>query len=494
MAASQPMKRLIVCCDGTWLNSSNGVATDFLNPVKAISNELTGKISLQTPSNVTRIGRCIKQLGTAPTTGSQPVQQITYYQAGIGSQDLEDKIIGGATGYGLAEHIREAYQFIAANFNVLAQDEIFLIGFSRGAFTARSIAAFINDVGLLTMTGMLHFYPIFADWENQQKKGWKPPFDNDPFPGPRPNLFDEKKKYVDKLVSLGMTTPNVSIKAVAVWDTVGSLGFPRLGIFNPNNQESLDYAFVDTTVPPMVEHAIHAVSLDEDRKVFSPTIWELPNPQPGQTLNQVWFAGAHADVGGSYDDTRAADITLAWMVSQLEKYISFDRDLLKKQFYKPQGTEPEVPWSCGTIHDELNAFYKLGGAITRTPDEYVRYDHYTGEPRVPKEPLSHTFEKVHSSVRVRWGLKGKNASGGDYSSKALKSWTLQGTAAAMTDNAQVSLKQIQEGQQQIQWRKPAPGGGDFVMPEDVMSDLEFDLMRSITPSLEAKFLSIALGT
>lgn len=130
--------------------------------------------------------------------------------------------------------------------------------------------------------------------------------------------------------------------------TAGSLGIPRLGLFNKMNHESIDYAFVDTSVPPAVDHAIHAVSLDEDRKPFMPTIWELPNPRKGQTLTQVWFAGAHSDVGGSYDDTRAADVTLAWMVNQLELLgISFDHDVLKRQLYKPQGEEPEIPWSCG---------------------------------------------------------------------------------------------------------------------------------------------------
>jgi hypothetical protein len=107
-------------------------------------------------------------------------------------------------------------------------DEIYLIGFSRGAFTARSIAAFINDVGLLTKVGMMHFYTIFVDWENQQKKGWKVPFPGDPFEGhgkPEYNLNDRegKKRYVAKLVEKGMTVPGVKVKACAVWDTVGKL-------------------------------------------------------------------------------------------------------------------------------------------------------------------------------------------------------------------------------------------------------------------------------
>lgn len=74
-------------------------------------------------------------------------------------------LVGGATGIGISENIREAYAFIASNYQ--AGDEIFLLGFSRGAYTARSIASFITSIGLLSRVGMLDFYPIFEDWENQ---------------------------------------------------------------------------------------------------------------------------------------------------------------------------------------------------------------------------------------------------------------------------------------------------------------------------------------
>ncbi|OCL12985.1 hypothetical protein AOQ84DRAFT_352232 [Glonium stellatum] len=493
MATSQPTKRLIVCCDGTWLDSNTGLDIS-LNPLQQLSRELTGKITLQTPSNVTRICRAVNRLDTR---GNSNVQQITYYQCGIGSQNTEDRIVGGATGYGLAEHIREAYQFIAANYNPAAHDEIYLIGFSRGAFTARSIASFINDIGLLTPTGMMHFYTIFTDWENQQKVGYKPPIANDPFPGPRPNIFSDGPKYVEKLVNAKMTTPHVKIKAVAVWETVGSLGLPRLGVFNSMNHESIDYAFVDTSVPPMVEHAIHAIALDEDRKPFMPTIWELPDPKPGQTLTQVWFAGAHADVGGSYDDTRAADITLIWMISQLQEYISFNEAVLGQELFSPQGNEPPIPWSCGPIHNELKGIFGEhgGGQLVRSPHEYVRYDHYTGLPYEPKQPLQKTYEKVHSSVRLRWALKGKTPSGGEYKSNALNGWQVSGTAPQpLQDGAKVSVEQIWEGQKNIQWRKPAPGGGYTVMQEDLMGELEWKLLASFAPSLEAKFLSAAPST
>lgn len=103
--------------------------------------------------------------------------QITYYQAGVGSSyDFWDIYIGGATGTGLDEHIREAYAFIVQNY--VEGDEIILLGFSRGAYTARSIAGLINTVGLLTRSGMAHFYRIFKDYENMNIEKY-----NNPVPG-----------------------------------------------------------------------------------------------------------------------------------------------------------------------------------------------------------------------------------------------------------------------------------------------------------------------
>jgi hypothetical protein len=142
---------LITWYSGTWLNSDNGY------------DEKTR--TLIDPSNVTRFARALK-----PDTevGGVTIPQITYYQAGVGAtSSFFEHINGGATGFGLDEHIREAYAFIAQNWR--PGDEIFLIGFSRGAFTARSIAGLISTVGILTKSGMNHFYQIFIDYEKMNQ-------------------------------------------------------------------------------------------------------------------------------------------------------------------------------------------------------------------------------------------------------------------------------------------------------------------------------------
>jgi Uncharacterized alpha/beta hydrolase domain (DUF2235) len=152
---------------GTWQNSDNGY------------DEKTH--ALTAPTNVTRFARA---LHSEDRRNGGCIPQIVYYQAGVGTGNgFWEQYGGGATGEGLDEHIREAYAFIAKNWNPprgdQPGDEIYLIGFSRGAFTARSIAGFISSVGLLTNPGLEHFYRVFKDYEHMKplkgEKPWKNP-------------------------------------------------------------------------------------------------------------------------------------------------------------------------------------------------------------------------------------------------------------------------------------------------------------------------------
>lgn len=138
---------------------------------------------------MTRICRAIRR------ESDDGIPQVVYYQAGVGTEEsLWDHVYGGGTGAGLSENIREAYSFLAMNY--LPGDEIFLLGFSRGAFTARSIGAMISCVGLLTPKGMADFYQIFDDWENQAVPSFKTRFFDRPFRN-RPCVTDSA--YVAEL-------------------------------------------------------------------------------------------------------------------------------------------------------------------------------------------------------------------------------------------------------------------------------------------------------
>ncbi|KAI7004809.1 hypothetical protein KC355_g8525 [Hortaea werneckii] len=158
-------KKLIVCCDGTWMDADNGW----------VKGKWGQPGHLQNPTNVTRIVRAI----ASEDKGHHP--QIVYYQAGIGTGiGLYNQIVGGGTGLGLAENVREAYAFIASNYaehdRLVPNDSIFLIGFSRGAYTARTLGGFICAMGVLKRHAMPHFYEIFEDWNRAGDPHYEPIF------------------------------------------------------------------------------------------------------------------------------------------------------------------------------------------------------------------------------------------------------------------------------------------------------------------------------
>ncbi|KAI9877716.1 MAG: hypothetical protein M1830_003028 [Pleopsidium flavum] len=441
---SAPMsrgKRIIVACDGTWLNSDNGFQKSAL-PTGGPNRRL------QVPSNVTRICRAVR------TDTNDQVPQIVYYQAGVGTGiGLYDRLVGGGAGVGLSEHIREGYDFIVNNYVV--GDEIFLLGFSRGAFTARSISGLIGSIGILTKAGLPDFYEIFKDFENSRNPNYRPAYPNVPFPN-KPNIKDPN--YRRELRRRGLTTLNISIKAVAVWDTVGSLGIPRIpwlgNIGFPKDMK--EYAFDNVYVGDHVENAFQALALDEHRDPFSPSVWEKPRGSrtvflptalllsstlvfsssdgffvQSQNLKQVWFPGVHSNIGGGYDDADISDITLAWMMSQLDPFIEFNGNYILRQHeltrrYYVNSRQPIRPWSFGKILNSSTAIYALAGSKTRTPGAYHKTDPATGRPT--SKPLRNTNEYIHASVRTRVRLSGPGINDrGVYEPAALKGWRVIGT-------------------------------------------------------------------
>ena len=217
-------KRLVVCCDGTWNDADDG--DDF--------------------TNVARLSWAILP---ADTRGGQDIAQIVYYQSGVGSGDAFNKALGGGAGIGLSRNVRDAYAFIANNY--CAGDEIFLFGFSRGAYTARSIAGLIGYAGLLPKRDMDRFALLWEGYRLRGKAGQAdvlPQFDKRHFP--------------------------VRVKCVGVWDTVGSLGIPG----HIDQAFASFYEFFDTGLGAHVDNAFHALALDEARKDFSPPCGSRTRP------------------------------------------------------------------------------------------------------------------------------------------------------------------------------------------------------------------------
>lgn len=399
----------------------------------------------QNPTNVTRIARAIAD------EDEDHHAQIVYYQAGVGTGiGLYNHLLGGGTGLGLAENIREAYAFLASNYREedpgrpgVAPDSIFLIGFSRGAFTARSIGGLIGAIGLLKKRAMPLFYEVFLDWENAGRSDYTPLFFDRYFERytdvekKQPNLDLARDKdrigeyldeYMNLLLGLGLTQ-EVQVKCIGVWDTVGALGIP----INPVIQRVLpflpsfikDYSWFDTNLDRHVNNAFQALALDEHRFPYSPTVWEKPeDPKCKTNLRQVWFPGAHSNVGGSYADSGIADITLAWMMDQLSgnstthpddrkplDWIKFDdgyiddwttSELAWQELRKP---DPYRGWAMGRVYDSNNFPQSLIGTQTRAPGRSHPMDWRTGKP-LAHRLLRDTNEYVHASVRARVDLGG----------------------------------------------------------------------------------------
>ncbi len=264
-------KRIAYCADGTW-------------------------DSLTSHTNVYKL---YKALITS-------ADQIPLYDDGVGaSGDPIVKLIGGAFGTGLWQKIKQGYTQIAHVYE--SGDPLYIFGFSRGAYTARSLAGMIKACGLPTQD----FSDDMVDAA----------FD----------AYRDKLNRADKLKQLAnrhMVIPEITM--VGVWDTVGSLGIPSgLGAVDP-----VFYGFLDTSLNPEIKNAYQALAMDERRAQFPPTLWKGP-AAAGQTLEQVWFTGAHSDVGGGEPDdlpgtTALSDITLAWMISKSSALgLQFDPAALK---------------------------------------------------------------------------------------------------------------------------------------------------------------------
>jgi hypothetical protein len=227
----------------------------------------------------------------------------------------------------------------------------------------------------------------------------------------------------------------IPIKAIGVFDTVGSLGIPDIPLVKWLHLRAASFGqFFNTNLSPRVEHAFQALALDEDRSPYSPSVWErLPDAQGGAAttdLRQVWFPGTHGNVGGVQDDQGIADISLAWMMDQLalvgvefnkpsldriykqtaEAYRSLEGAKSRSWWWQPnwaadaifEPNKPLRPWSLGIMHKDGGLFAWAMGTTGRLPGTYKKQEAETGN----TVPLVETNERIHSSVRVRAACRG----------------------------------------------------------------------------------------
>jgi uncharacterized protein (DUF2235 family) len=302
------VKRLVVCCDGTWNKPDN-----------------------QTITNVEKIARTV-QSDPAQTGGAH---QFVYYVSGVGAGSYAaDRVLGGAFGFGLFHNVVAAYRFLAQNYE--PGDEVFIIGFSRGAYTARSVAGMVGRVGLLTKLSLVEEKLPAAVRLYQQTTMLHGAF------GASVEEFKHDHCHAAPIQFLG------------VFDTVGALGVPGLARLAPR--------FHNVQLGDQVLRARHALAVDETRLKFAPTFWEAPEepkgaPTEDDRVKQVWFEGAHSDVGGGYSDTGLSDTSLLWMAREAhDAGLVFDAPLLSH--YVESGSDP-------VRHDPLNPMYKADNMVLR---------------------------------------------------------------------------------------------------------------------------------
>lgn len=265
------MKRLVICCDGTWQSLDNGW-----------------------PTNVQRIAQFV-----LPTASSE-ITQIVYYDAGVGTSGLFDKFSGGALGSGLDHEIREAYRFLALNYEI--NDEIYLFGFSRGAYTVRSLAGLIYACGIV-MRSKVRSIPrameLYRDREIHPD--------------------DDEAVNFRKSNTVHPSQERPKINFLGCWDTVGALGVPDVvPLVDISALTGGKFEFHDTTLGNHIVCARHAAAIDETRRPFDVTTMEQPDaPIEGHSLKQVWFPGSHGCIGGGDRNVRElSDGPLIWMISE----------------------------------------------------------------------------------------------------------------------------------------------------------------------------------
>ncbi len=307
------MRNLIVCCDGTW-NTSDQT-----------------RDGIPTPTNVVRLYNAIDD------KDAKGNPQRKYYHPGVGTEgNWWEKLAGGVAGVGLSKNVMSAYKWLAATYG--PNDKIFLFGFSRGAYTVRSLAGMIGKCGLLKLTGLSDD----AVWKRVEKVY------NEGYRG-------KGQKWAKGLEFWG-TGPKKKVKVhfLGVWDTVGALGIPNdMAIMNLLDSTK-KYAFHDTKLSNLIVNARHAVAVDEMRASFAPTLWDLAPGRKG--VKQIWFPGVHSDVGGGYLETGLSDGALKWMMGEAKAAgLAFHKGM-----YDQVKPDPH-----GVLHDSHSGLFKLMRTLPR---------------------------------------------------------------------------------------------------------------------------------
>ena len=363
------VNKIILCSDGT--NNQGGFGRD---------------------TNVWRLYNLLQR----NTTGSS-VQHV-HYDDGVGTEkSMPKKILGLAFGWGLSRNVRELYTYLASHYT--PGDHIYLFGFSRGAYTVRQLANMVDFCGLPQWHASQSSPAELKEMVKVAENAYKTWCENelsflgfnsrqyDPKPGAR--LTEQK----DGLTEQGFQFDKVRSVYMGVWDTVNSTGAPidEMRKFLP--------AWVQNKtverLPECVRCGFHALAIDDERKAFDPTLWDESKLADDQYVEQVWFAGMHANIGGGYPKDGMAKVALKWMVSRLLVLDTLPSGVKNDQLlsFNSKLNELEHEASVSSkMHDSrsgLGAYYRY---FPREVSRITRYSHGGENSALPR---------IHNSVFQR---------------------------------------------------------------------------------------------
>ena len=356
------MKRIVALIDGTWNKEGSGADT-----------------------NVAKLDSAKKIRALIQATAADGTLQHVYYHDGVGSEgDFAQRLLGGAIGLGLKKIIQEVYEYIVTDY--ASGDELYIFGFSRGAYAARALAGLIGASGIQRQLDANIFEVAWQHYRVAPAVRKQPQ---------TASMSDRKTLAdYDTLAAKQSFHDARTITCVGVWDTVGSYGIPAgIGLAPVARYFTLvTLGFHDTSFGDHVKVGLHAVAVDEHRRPFVPTFWTIPKgEEPAGHVEQTWFAGAHSNVGGGYADSGLSDQALIWMIARVQALTGLEFDLAAVQSNtKPNIGGVVVDSTQGWPVDHLFPHY-------RTILSPVAIHHgYLSNSKDPTE--EHINERVHWSV------------------------------------------------------------------------------------------------
>jgi uncharacterized protein (DUF2235 family) len=308
------MKNIVICADGTGNTAIKGRGT-----------------------NVFKLYEAVDQAGHRYKPGLTP--QVALYHDGVGTESMKWlRLLTGATGWGLSRNVKQLYGELARCY--APGDKIFLFGFSRGAFTVRTLAGLINACGILDLSkyktnaafdkGIDRAYAEYR----KQYNSWLTSLFHRTRKLDAARVAELRQQFSVGVPEFAPGAKGRLIEFMGVWDTVDAVGLP-VRAADVVNRVIYNFKFPDRTLNGSVGHACHAMALDEERESFKPVLWNESVTTEPERIEQVWFAGVHSNVGGGYPRQGMSLVALDWIMAKAEaaphnlRFIDGERQLLR---------------------------------------------------------------------------------------------------------------------------------------------------------------------